>query len=413
MLKMPEGQQSVDSTAVLWPMPLPFPDVFLKGRDGLDCELRRAVNLEVASLNWIFLGRPRCCPDAIRLGVKLNRQQLKVVDRFIRLSSGWENFPVIEPSDMGRGASKHEALEEVLNTLETVASECNLHLGYQRSKLRSMPKVQEPAEPIARLQTSNLEIVADRIKMEGEPTFDPLPYLDTRSKILYQDPVGQALDPSEVDVPFPVVKVHATHREKMQLLHKLDRTNRLTIATADQVREFAPNGLFSVIKDLQFDRMILDARRPNLLQPPLNRWILSMASASNLLDLSLEPEEDLVMGGDDLVDYYYKFIVGDARAHRNFLVGSMTGREAKKFKACPKDIPDDVAYACLRSLAMGDCSACEFAQTAHLSLGIRSGAFTLQQLLTLRGRVPRDRFITGIIIDDLVYMEKVERSQRE
>ena len=161
----------------------------------------------------------------------------------------------------------------MLSTLEIVASECNLHLGYQRSKPRSMPKVQEPAEPITRLQTSNLEvaqpIVADRIKMEGEPTFNPLPYLDTRSKILYQDPVGQALDPSEVDVPFPVVKVHATHREKMQLLHRLDRTNRLTIATADQVREFALTGLFSVIKDLQFDRMMLDARRPNLLQPPL------------------------------------------------------------------------------------------------------------------------------------------------
>ena len=85
-----------------------------------------------------------------------------------------------------------------------------------------------------------------------------------------------------------------------------------------------------------------------------------MASASNLLDLSLEPEEDLVMGGDDLVDYYYKFIVGDSRVHRNFPVGSMTGREAKKLKACPRDIPDDCVA--------GDCSACKFAQTAHLAV---------------------------------------------
>lgn len=255
--------------------------------------------------------------------MKPNCQQSAVVDRFIRLSVAWQNFPVIAPADMGRGASKHEALEEVLQPLETVAQECNLHLGYHRSKTRNtnisnldldkhtnskvVKSSFDHAEPVARLQTSNLEvaqpIVASRIKMEGEPTFDPMPFLDARSKVLYEDPLGEALNLEDVDVLFPVVKVHASRREKMELLHKLDRTNRLTIATASQVREFAPNGLFSVVKDLEWDRMILDARRPNLLQTPLNRWIHSMSSASNLLDLSLDPLEDLVLGGDDLVDY--------------------------------------------------------------------------------------------------------------
>lgn len=59
---------------------------------------------------------------------------------------------------------------------------------------------------------------------------------------------------------------------------------------------------------------------------------------------------------------------------------------------------------------MGDCSACEFAQTAHLPLGVRSRAFSLKRLLSLRGRVPRTNFITGIIIDDMIYMEKVLRN---
>lgn len=303
LLKKPVGQQTVGPTAALWPMPLPFPEVFLKGGNGPDCELHRAINLEIASLNWIYLGKPRCWPHELRLGVKPNRQQSAVVERFIRLSAAWQFFPEIAPADMGRGASKHEALEEVLRTLETVAQECNMHLGYQRSKASlaksginlesDKPNNHKSAQahsthPVARLTSSNLEvaqpIVADRIKMEGEPTFDPIPFLDDRSKVLYQDPIGQALGIDAVDVPFPVVKVHATRREKMHLLHKLDSTNRLIIATADQVREFAPNGLFSVVKDLQFDRMILDARCPNLLQAPLNRWILSMGSAANLLD---------------------------------------------------------------------------------------------------------------------------------
>ena len=412
LLQMPDGQHFACPTAELWPMPLPFPMCFRRGASTDQEPLKKAVSLQVAVLNWIFLGKPKGAPDHIRLGVKLNRAQWSVVDRCMRLSKAWTNFPTIGPEDMGRGASKHEALEEVLKTLETMAASHSAELGYSRGKFsRAVHEPKRNVDVVGRLKSSNLEvaqpIVADRIKMTGKPTFDPRAFLDPRSRALYEDPVSHASAPCEITEPLPIVKVHATYREKMKLYQKLDQTERLAIATRDEVREFAPNGLFTVAKDLSYDRMILDGRRPNKLQPPLNRWIMSMASASNLVDISLEANEVLVMAGDDLRDYYYCFQVNHSRACRNFLAGPLLGSEAKQFKCCPPGVQDsDTVYACLKSLAMGDCSACEFAQTAHLALGIRGRAFRLGQMLSLRGRVPRDRFLAGIIIDDMIFMEK-------
>ena len=318
---------------------------------------------------------------------------------------------------MGRGASKHEALEEVLTKLERLAKEHVVALGYNKHGLqRRNVELAAPVKVLGKMGSNNLEaaqpIIAKRIKMSGKPTFDPRPFLDERSKNLYEDPIGHACSLEDFDGELPAVKVHATHKEKVSLLKKLDDTQRLVIAREHEVREYAANGLFTVVKDLEYDRLILDGRRPNALQPPLNRWIMSMAAGSNLLDISLEPSEDLLMSGDDLKDYYYMFEVNHSRACRNFLAGPLRGRDAMQFASCPSDVgEDELVYACLKSLAMGDCSACEFAQTAHLSLGLRSRAFKLEQLLTLRGRVPRTSFIAGIVIDDMIFMEKIQKTE--
>ena len=56
---------------------------------------------------------------------------------------------------------------------------------------------------------------------------------------------------------------------------------------------------------------------------------------------------------------------------------------------------------------MGDLLACEFSQSAHLSLCLRYGVMSSGELLTLRTPVPRSQVIAGVIIDDLVVMEKM------
>lgn len=87
---------------------------------------------------------------------------------------------------------------------------------------------------------------------------------------------------------------------------------------------------------------------------------------------------------------------------------------AKQFQCFPKDLDGEpYVYPCLRTLAMGDSAACAYAQTAHLSLGLQSGAFAPEHLVTMHGRPPRGDFLAGLIIDDFILMEKVDKGQQE
>lgn len=73
-----------------------------------------------------------------------------------------------------------------------------------------------------------------------------------------------------------------------------------------------------------------------------------------------------------------------------------------------KELADErYVYACLCTLAMGDSAACDYAQTSHLSMGLQCGCFRQENMISLYGRVPRDNFMAGIIIDDFIVLEKI------
>ena len=67
--------------------------------------------------------------------------------------------------------------------------------------------------------------------------------------------------------------------------------------------------------------------------------------------------------------------------------------------------------ASLATLAMGDTNSVSFGQASHVGLALASGAVSVSQLLTLRGRLPRSPLCLGIVIDDLVVLERVARGQ--
>ena len=135
---------------------------------------------------------------------------------------------------------------------------------------------------------------------------------------------------------------------------------------------------------------------------------MTMGAASTLLGILLEPSEKLLMGGDDLSNFFYTFAVNEAREARNFLEWKIPVKIAQRFSCFPAYLStEEFVYACLSSLAMGDSAACEYAQTAHISMGLQCGAFNEEHLLTLHGRVPRSHFMSGIIIDDYITVEKV------
>ena len=125
-----------------------------------------------------------------------------------------------------------------------------------------------------------------------------------------------------------------------------------------------------------------------------------------LLDIQLEPGEQCRVSGTDLRDFYYGFLINDERLARNSLVGPVDPKQFRGFKCHRPELEDhQFCYLCLRTLAMGDAQAVELAQTAHLGLLVQAGLLDDKNLLTMDMSVPRERFLGGVVIDDLVFFE--------
>lgn len=75
--------------ASTWPMPLPYPEMFVKrGHIRKEHELQ-LLNMQVLVLNWLYLGRPGGAPAEIRLGKRLNSKQWSAV-QVLRFWTGME-----------------------------------------------------------------------------------------------------------------------------------------------------------------------------------------------------------------------------------------------------------------------------------------------------------------------------------
>jgi hypothetical protein len=410
------------SAASLWPMPLPYPAA-LKATGGIsdveqgDKAFQLAVNFAVLLLNWLHLRRPATAPAEVCLGRPLSKVQWRSVRVMEQTMEACRTASPVSAVDMGRTASKIEDFEEALNRLkafEEVAAE-NLLGGYQHGRLSKhgfAPGLRKaPAGEILGALTGNAPltakpIVSDRLEFRGVPAFNPSPFLDSKGREVFERPIQCALRPEESVVEPPPVKIHCSLGEKMKLLRKLDDCSRLGMVPESEVLVGYQAGLFCVGKDLTHDRLIFDSRPFNTLEVPLGRWVRAMSSAMPLLDIQLEPGEQCRVSGTDLRDFYYGFLINDERLARNSLVGPVDPKQFRGFKCHRPELEDhQFCYLCLRTLAMGDAQAVELAQTAHLGLLVQAGLLDDKNLLTMDMSVPRERFLGGVVIDDLVFFE--------
>ena len=129
---------------------------------------------------------------------------------------------------------------------------------------------------------------AGRLSFPGKPSFDPTPYLDPISKQIYVDPLKVRTDPQNFVGRLPKLKVHCSRNEKAKLFSLLDASDRLRLHHPQQVAPDYGSGLFSVTKDLNRDRLILDSRGANLLETPPRRWTRSLAAAESLTKFVLD-----------------------------------------------------------------------------------------------------------------------------
>ena len=401
----------------IWPMPVPYPEVFTKKVDSGKEWWKGLICMQVLALSWLVLGEPHAAPMEIRLGASLTPQQWSVVSMLRHLSFDSNTPEFIDAKMMSRAAAKFESMEDTIGSLHRSLMACD-DGGYFGPRFDKAEEFDDTwmrcGSLIGRLPTGNSPgakpVVASRLEFPAAPSFDPVPFFDAETAELFLHPLDHACRPQDFSGQVPVVAVHGSHSQKVELYKKLASCKRLEVVNPGDARDPFVSGLFSVGKNSLLDRLILDARPPNLLEASKSVWCGTMASASSMGDLTLEKDEVLCCSGLDLKDFFYQFVVSPQRIVRNTLAGSITAAEASYVFGRDFDEEQGEVRVALATLAMGDLLACEFSQSAHLSLCLRHEVMDASELLTLRTPVPRSKVIAGVIIDDLVVMEKLVRS---
>ena len=407
-LRQDNMAQSSCTPRPVWPIPLPFwgKNYSTEKRER---NFQQALNLMVVVLNWLHLGQPRRLPRGFNPYAVLTFEQKKILQRLRHLAQEWQASPPITAEDMGRSAGKFEQLEESLSILTRRAAALVKETG---SGVSRIPKTNDrPIQSTSLLAdvSAAKEVESHRLQFKGIPSFDPTELLSEETRQIYVDPMTHSMDPADALQDPPHVQVRGRRSEILGLFRKLDQTQRLALFTKDQVRWHHRAGLFTLMKDLSKDRLIMDARPANQLECGLTQWTNTMGSITPLLGLFVPPGQVVACCGEDLRDYYYHFRVTPSRAIRNSIKYELSLQEAKTLAAYAFTTPDQDSYIpALRTMAMGDINAVEVGQESHVKLALQAGV-CLKDLLTMRGRLPRCGPYIGIVIDDFITLECVPR----
>eukprot|EP00435_Cladocopium_sp_Y103_P017734 s3434_g4.t1 len=419
---MPKGPSDSTLTgSATWPIPLPFPEVFSAG-GGEDerSPLKRLVSMQILVLDWFFLDKPSAAPSSLRLGRPLTSRQWSVVRMFEHLSVDGNTPELVDAVAMGRAASKIESFEESLAAVARAVSTLQLSShsywvgGAQPSTSTWDDTALRCGVVVGEADVEDLSnakpLVASRLNFPDAPTFDPLPFFDDSTAELYCYPLSRGKDPATVGDP-PRVQVRASGKAKLELYRKMARCGMLQPLEEGTYLDRYRSGLFAVPKDGERDRMVLDGRPANMVDRGQSKWCCSMASAASLAGICIPEGYVAVCGGEDLRDYFYQFVVNSERTARNVLSGYLTAEQAVEVFGedyVPKY--SQIAVG-LSTLAMGDCCAVEYAQASHLGLLLQCGAVEIAEILTLHGSIPRGMLQIGIVVDDLVMIEQLLRSE--
>lgn len=420
-----EVQATSTRSSATWPMPLPYPEVFTSGSHLIpSCHLKRLVCLQIAAFNWLCLNCPSHCPFELKLGRKLAGHQWSVVRMLEHLVVDGNTPEFIEAGDMGRTASKVEDLEEHLSVLSRAFSEMHDFCGGYDSTSMTKPDLDNSVGPKFRcgpvVGRSTKEavitakpLVASRLKFPSAPSFNPLPFFDADTELRYTKPRSAGRLPEEVEGIPPRVNIRADPENKKDLLRMLALSGRLQPIEADSYFSSYASGMFAVGKDQLRDRLILDGRPANMLDLGQSKWCKGMASASAVSQLFLEEDRDLCICGEDLHDYFYQFSVNAERVRRNALCESLSVSDASYVFGKPMDehASNGRVHVGFSSLAMGDVCAVEYAQCAHLSILLQNDVVRPVELLTLHGSIPRGLLQIGVIVDDLIILQQILKSQ--
>eukprot|EP00435_Cladocopium_sp_Y103_P020927 s3291_g5.t1 len=417
----------------VWPLPLPFAELHLRhgNRNQHDVDRKLGLNFLVLALNSLRFEEKH--PRAVMpgLGTKLNACQWAVIKQLTPHVDMWNECPPVGPEEMGRAAAKVEAVEEVLQRLLSFASSNNAELrNYGKRTKGACPAEDEHCERRDRLQKQSSrcvgtmsstqvplakEVEPDRLKFWQTPSFDCSPFLDNHNRETFLFPLEWSAAADVDECPVPRVRVHASSRNKVKLLETLDKCKRMQLLPQGEVRMEFRNGMFSIPKDAVKDRMVLDARPPNALEDGRDsQWINSLGSVAQFNHFFLEEDEVARLFSEDIREFYHAFLISPQRLRRNALAFEVEPKQVAHLQCFrPWMWKYPCLVPCLDTMAMGDCRAVTYGQTAHLSCLLRSNKLSLSDFITLKGRPARRNFVAGLMIDDFILIEKRKKVEVE
>ena len=425
-----------EATFSFWPLPLPYPEVLRAGGGGQRAWKKRLLNLAVAALDWLYLRRPARAPAGLEAGTPLTKRQWQMVELLAELVGDGYEFLVLGPADLGRTASKLEDQDALLGALhrtllaaerefprymashcaparrpgfEDARSEAGGREGRRRKGEKQFGWIAGKLRGKKTIAAKQIE--ASRVTLPPAPAFDPRPFFDQSTTFAYEHPLQRVLEIPREAPPLRSV-IMASRANKLELFKALAASGRLGILDHAEVRPGIASGLFAVVKDLSRDRLILDGRGANVYEKPLSHWTRGLASFDKVCEIYLGAGQVLRASGRDLRDFFYQFSVSRERTARNCLAGTLTQDELRYVFGDIKGLPAR-AHVGLSTLAMGDLNACEYAQASHLGVLYANGVFDPAELLSLACPVPRDPCMVGVIIDDLIILERLAASTME
>ena len=315
---------------VVWPLPLPFPEVHVRraNRKQVDCPRKLGVNYLVLVLNNLMSPQRHYARVMPSLGTPLNREQWDAVKVLAEHVDVWNSTPPVTSADMGRAASKVESVEDTIGHLSAEAVEFAASLKNYMGKFSSGLQTSwgnrgSPGQEIGTVKLASLHLAKKvepgRLKFWQTPSFDARPYLDYDNQQTFEFPRRHAEEPDPERDSIPRVSVRCSGEAQLGFLELLDQTGRLALVPPSEVTMDYRNGVFAIPKDESRDRMVLDARPPNLLEHPEKRWIKSLGSMAQFSHIFLRPEEEARLFAEDLREFYHAFIISKERQRRNAL----------------------------------------------------------------------------------------------
>ena len=202
--------------------------------------------------------------------------------------------------------------------------------------------------------------------------------------------------------------MHVSKSEFLKLVARWDELGACSLIPADS-KDFAEAvGIFSVPKDSRFDRLIVNPKAINSRMATVSESTKELAPGCMLGLLSLGAGEMYRFSADDLSDYYYTFVVSEARAQRNAFRLRLQGSEVSHLRCFKEELRNKEVLVCLKTLAMGDGLAVEIAQQSHANvLRYLCGAMRPHECLRYRQPVPRTDFVELLAIDDHVRLQRL------